>query len=451
MAAKPFTIFVLEDDEWYNKLLAHTISLNPDYQVKSFFSAGEFFKNIHEKPDVVTLDYRLPDTTGEDVLEKIKQQSPDTEVIIISEQDNIETALNLLKNGAYDYIVKEKNIKDRLLAIINNVQKNIKLKSRIIVLEKELQKKHDFSQSIIGSSKSMANVSGLIEKALGINITVTITGETGTGKEVVAKTIHYNSIRKQKPFVAVNVAAIPADLIESELFGHEKGSFTGALARRIGKFEEANGGTLFLDEIGEMELTVQAKLLRVLQEKEITRIGSNVPVKTDCRIIVATHRNLKEEVKNGRFREDLYFRLYGLIIELPPLRERGKDVLILAKYFMDVFCKENQLAPKTLSDEAQGKLMSYHFPGNVRELKSTVELAIVMCNSDNILAEHINLSSSDVISDNFSEDMTLKQYELKIIKNYLKKYDDNMKLVAQKLDIGLSTLYRILKEDSESK
>ena len=451
MATKAFTIFVLEDDEWYNKLLSHTISLNPDYQVKSFFSASEFFKNIHEKPDVVTLDYRLPDNTGEDVLEKIKQVSPDTEVIIISEQGNIETALNLLKNGAYDYIVKEKNIKDRLLAIINNVQKNIKLKSRIIILEKELQKKHDFSQSIVGSSPAMANVSSLIEKALGINITVTITGETGTGKEVVAKTIHYNSIRKQKPFVAVNVAAIPADLIESELFGHEKGSFTGALARRIGKFEEANGGTLFLDEIGEMELTVQAKLLRVLQEKEITRIGSNVPVKTDCRIIVATHRNLKEEVKSGRFREDLYFRLYGLIIELPPLRERGKDVLILAKYFMDVFCKENQLAPKTLSDEAQGKLMSYHFPGNVRELKSTVELAIVMSNSDNILAEHINLSSSDIISDNFSEDMTLKEYELKIIKNYLKKYDDNMKLVAQKLDIGLSTLYRILKEDSENK
>ncbi|MBC7696488.1 MAG: sigma-54-dependent Fis family transcriptional regulator [Burkholderiales bacterium] len=450
MAVKAFTIFVLEDDEWYNKLLSHTISLNPDYQVKSFFSATEFFKNIHEKPDVVTLDYRLPDNTGEDVLEKIKQQSPDTEVIIISEQDNIETALNLLKNGAYDYIVKEKNIKDRLLAIINNVQKNIKLKSRIIVLEKELQKKHDFSQSIIGSSTAMQNVSALIEKALGINITVTITGETGTGKEVVAKTIHYNSNRKHKPFVAVNVAAIPADLIESELFGHEKGAFTGALARRIGKFEEANGGTLFLDEIGEMELTVQAKLLRVLQEKEITRIGSNVCVKTDCRIIVATHRNLKEEVKSGRFREDLYFRLYGLIIELPPLRERGKDVLILAKYFMDVFCKENQLTPKTLSDEAQRKLMSYHFPGNVRELKSTLELAIVMCNADTILAENINLSSSDVISENFSEDMTLKEYELRIIKNYLKKYDDNMKLVAQKLDIGLSTLYRILKEDSEN-
>lgn len=449
MAIKAFTVFVLEDDEWYNKLLAHTISLNPDYQVKSFFSAKDLFKSIHEKPEVVTLDYRLPDTTGEEVLEKIKQLSPDTEVIIISEQDNIETALNLLKSGAYDYLVKEKNIKDRLLAIINNVQKNIKLQSRITVLETELQKKHDFSQSLIGNSPAMENISRLIVKALGINLTVTITGETGTGKEVVAKLIHYNSYRKNKPFVAVNLAAIPSELIESELFGHEKGSFTGASARRIGKFEEANGGTLFLDEIGEMELSLQAKLLRVLQEKEITRIGSNTSVKIDCRIIVATHRNLKEEVKNGRFREDLYFRLYGLMIELPPLRERGKDILVLAKYFMDAFCKENQLPPKTLSDDAQHKLLRYHFPGNVRELKSTIELAVVMSNSDQITAEHINLSSPDVISETLTDEMTMKEYELRIIKNYLNKYDGNMKLVAQKLDIGLSTLYRILKDDAE--
>ncbi|MDF2447808.1 MAG: regulator [Bacteroidota bacterium] len=450
MSLKTFTVFVLEDDEWYNKLLAHTISLNPDYLVKSFFSAKDLFKSIHEKPEVITLDYRLPDTTGEEVLEKIKQLSPESEVIVISEQDNIATALNLLKSGAYDYLVKEKNIKDRLLAIINNVQKNIKLQSRISVLEKELQKKHDFSQSLIGSSEAMENVSRLIVKALGINLTVTITGETGTGKEVVAKIIHYNSHRKNKPFVAVNVAAIPTELIESELFGHEKGAFTGATARRIGKFEEANGGTLFLDEIGEMDLNLQAKLLRVLQEKEITRIGNNAPIKIDCRIIVATHRNLKEEVKNGRFREDLYFRLYGLMIALPPLRERGKDIIILAKYFMNAFCKENQIPNKTLSEEAQQKLMSYQFPGNVRELKSLIELAVVMSNSNEISAENLNLSPSDEVSETLTTEMTMKEYELKIIKNYLLKYDGNMKLVAQKLDIGLSTLYRILKEDADN-
>lgn len=447
MADNAFTVFVLEDDEWYNKLLVHSISLNPDYQVKSFFSAADFFKHLNEKPHVVTLDYRLPDTNGEAVLEKIKSISPDTEVIVISEQENIETAITLLKNGAYDYLVKEKNIRDRLLATINNIRKNTDLKSRIVVLEKELQKKHDFSNSIIGSSSIMQNIHSLIEKALEINITVTVLGETGTGKEVIAKAIHYNSSRKNKPFIAVNVAAIPSELIESELFGHEKGAFTGAVARRIGKFEEASGGTLFLDEIGEMDLPFQTKLLRALQEKEITRIGSNTPVKTDCRIIVATHRNLKDEVKKGKFREDLYFRLYGLIIELPPLRERGKDILVLAKYFIDAFCKENKIAAKTLSEEAQRKLMAYHFPGNVRELKSTVELAVVMCNTDIIQSDNISLSSTDTMTEILSEDMTLKDYELKIVKSYLKKYDDNMKLVAEKLDIGLSTMYRMLKEE----
>lgn len=447
MADKDFKIYVLEDDEWYNKLIVHSISLNPDYIVKSFFNATDFFKVIKDKPDVVTIDYRLPDAKGEEVLEKIKSMLPDTEVIVISEQENIETAINLLKNGAYDYLVKEKNIRDRLLAVINNIKKNAALKTRITDLEKELHKKHTFSKSIIGSSEAMHSVNNLIEKAIGVNITVTITGETGTGKEVVAKAIHYNSNKKDKPFVAVNVAAIPSELIESELFGYEKGAFTGALSRRIGKFEEANGGTLFLDEIGEMELPFQAKLLRAIQEKEIVRIGSNTPVKTDCRIIVATHRNLKEEVKKGNFREDLFYRLYGLTIELPPLRERGKDILVLAQYFISNFCTENKIPLKSLSDSAQKKLLSYHFPGNVRELKSTVELAVVMSHDNFIQPEHINLSSSDALKEILSEEMTMKEYELHIIKSYLKKYDDNMKLVAEKLGIGLSTIYRLLKEE----
>lgn len=446
MRQNDFKIYVLEDDEWYNKLLVHSLSLNPDFVVKSFFTSDELFKNLKDKPDVVTVDYRLPDANGEQVLDKIKSLTPDTEVIIISEQDNIETAINLLKKGAYDYLVKDKNIRDRLLAIVGNIRQNVNLKAKVSNLEKQLQKKHDFSNLIIGSSDSMEQVNDLIEKALQVNITVTVTGETGTGKEVVAKAIHFNSDRKNKPFVAVNVAAIPSELIESELFGHEKGAFTGALARRIGKFEEASGGTLFLDEIGEMELPFQAKLLRAIQEREIVRIGSNTPVKVDCRIIVATHRNLKEEVKQGRFREDLYFRLFGLTIELPPLRERGKDILILAQHFITVFCNENKLPVKSLSEEAQRKLLSYHFPGNVRELKSIVELAIVMSQQNFIQPENISLSSSDMMTEVLSEEMTMKDYELKIIKAYLKKYDNNMKLVAQKLNIGLSTLYRLLKD-----
>ena len=444
-----FKIYVLEDDEWYNKLLTHALSLNPDFFVRSFFKAEDFFKSLVDKPAIVTIDYRLPDANGEQVLEKIKSISPDTEVIVVSEQENIETAVNLLRLGAYDYLVKEKNIRDRLLSIVNNIRKNDSLKKKITTLETELKKKHDFSNSILGSSEAMSKVNHLIEKSLQVNILVTITGETGTGKEVVAKAIHYNSDRKNKPFRAVNVAAIPSDLVESELFGHEKGAFTGALTRRIGKFEEASGGTLFLDEIGEMELSFQAKLLRALQEREIVRVGSNSPVKFDCRIIVATHRNLLELVKQNKFREDLYFRLYGLTIDLPPLRERGKDVLILAQHFIANFCKENKMPAKTLSESAQKKLMSYRFPGNVRELKSTVELAVVMSPDTTIQPDTINLASTDSMSAMLAEEMTMKDYELQIIKSFLKKYDNNMKLVAEKLDIGLSTLYRLLKENKE--
>jgi two-component system response regulator AtoC len=446
MNEKPFTIYVLEDNEWYNKLLVHTFSLNPDFIVKGFHTAKEFFKHVDDIPDVVTLDYRLPDMNGAEVLQKIKAAKPDIEVIIISEQDNISTAVELLKQGAYDYIVKEKDIRDRLLSIVNNISKNTKLKTRISVLEKEIQKKYDFQNSIIGSSPAILNIFQLIEKAISTNITVTITGETGTGKEVVAKAIHYNSVRKNKPFVAVNVSAIPSELIESELFGHEKGSFTGADARRIGKFEQASGGTLFLDEIGEMDIAFQAKLLRVLQEKEIIRVGSNTPVKVDCRIIVATHRNLQSELKSGKFREDLYYRLFGLPIELPPLRERGKDILILARHFMEMFCKENALKIKSFSEETQKKLLAYSFPGNVRELKSVIELAVVMSSGDEIEAGEITLSASDILTEVLNEELTMKEYELRILKTYLKKYD-NIKLVAEKLDIGQSTIYRMLKDN----
>lgn len=445
MNDKPFTIYVIEDNEWYNKLLIHNLSLNPDYVVKGFHTAKEFFQHTGPDADVVTLDYRLPDMNGAEVLQKIKTMNPDIEVIIISEQDNISTAVELIRQGAYDYIVKEKDIRDRLLSTVNNIRKSAKLKTRISALEKEVQKKYDFQSSIIGSSPAIQNVFNLIEKAITTNITVTITGETGTGKEVVAKAIHYNSPRKNKPFVAVNVTAIPSELIESELFGHEKGSFTGAMTRRIGKFEEAHGGTLFLDEIGEMDIAFQAKLLRVLQEKEIVRVGSNTPIKIDCRIIVATHRNLQNEIKNGKFREDLHYRLFGLQIDLPPLRERGKDILILSKHFLEKFCKDNNLKIKSISEGAQKKLLSYSFPGNVRELKSVIELAVVMSAGDEIQASEINLTASDIVNDVLNEELTMRGYEMRILKTYLKKYNNNIKLVAEKLDIGQSTIYRVIK------
>jgi transcriptional regulator with PAS, ATPase and Fis domain len=275
---------------------------------------------------------------------------------------------------------------------------------------------------------------------------VTITGETGTGKELVAKAIHYNSSRSDKPFVAVNVAAIPHDLIESELFGFEKGAFTGANYRRIGRFEEAHGGTLFLDEIAELDIALQAKLLRALQEKEIVRIGSNKPVKTDCRIIVATHQNLQELVLRKAFRQDLYYRLYGLHIELPPLRNRGNDLILLAKHFVNDFCKENELPAKTLSKSAVDKLLSYSFPGNIRELKSVMELAITLADNDEITHEHIVLENEALMPDITEQEMTLQEYNLRILKKYLEKYNNNTSVVAEKLGIGVATVYRMIKK-----
>ncbi len=451
MKQKSFSIFAVEDNEWYNRLLVHTLSLNPDFQVESFFTGKELLDKLHERPDVITLDYRLPDTTGTDLLRKIKDFDERIEVVIISEQDDIETAVDLLKHGAFDYIVKSKDIKERLLNTMQIIRKKAGMQDRIDVLEQEVQKKYDFSSMIIGNSPAMKRVMGMMDKAVNSNISISISGETGTGKEVVAKAIHFNSSRRNKPFVPVNMSAIPSELFESELFGHEKGAFTGAVARRTGKFEEASGGTLFLDEIGETDMNFQPKLLRALQEKEITRIGGNEQVKVDCRIIVATNRNLMEEVREGNFRKDLFYRLQGIPIDLPPLRERDKDVLILARYFMENFAKENKETLKGLTEGARKKLLAYDWPGNVRELKSVVELAIVMSQGETVEEEDITFSSFDMMHDLLPEEMTLREYDIHIVKYYMKKYDDKTKVVAEKLRIGQTTVYRLLEEDSGKK
>jgi DNA-binding NtrC family response regulator len=267
---------------------------------------------------------------------------------------------------------------------------------------------------------------------------------------LVAKAIHFNSKRKNKPFVPVNVTAIPRELIESEMFGHEKGSFTGANAMRIGRFEESNGGTIFLDEIGDMDLNMQAKLLRVLQEEEVVRVGSNKSLKLDVRVIVATHKNLLEEVKKGNFREDLYYRLLGLTIDLPPLRARGNDIFLLARYFIDEFCIKNSMEKLNISAEAMEKFRKYPFPGNIRELKAIVELASVMTNTNTIHAEDIKLPNTSSVFDLANEDATLDDYIKKIIIHYLEKYDNKVRLVADKLNIGKTTIYRMLKDEGHT-
>lgn len=443
---EPVKIFVVEDDQAYTKFIRYVLGLNPDFEVEFFTTGKDCINNLQKNPSVITLDYSLPDMPGQQVLEQIKNYDPNISVIIVSAQEKIGTAVELLKSGAFDYITKDQDTKDRLLNSINNARNKQSLIKEIDHLKREISEKYEFEKSIVGTSAAIKRVFGMLEKAVKSTISVSITGETGTGKELVSKAIHYNSKRKNKPFIAVNIAAIPSELIESELFGHEKGSFTGAMTRRIGKFEEADGGTIFLDEIGEMDPSLQAKLLRVLQEREVTRIGSNQVIKLDVRVITATHRDLAEEVKAGKFREDLYYRLLGLPVHLPPLRERGNDILLIAKHFLDHFSKENQLPKFRLDEAAQKKLLEYPFPGNIRELKSVIELAAVMAEGNEIREQDITFTSSGRTESILYQEMTMQSYMYRIIRHFLNRYDNNVLEVAKRLDIGKSSLYRYLKE-----
>lgn len=441
----PIKIFIVEDDELYGEMLKHHLSLNPDNEVFLYTTGNECLKNLYKNPDLISLDFGLPDISGHDVVKKIKEHNSNLPIVIVSGQEDVSTAVQLLREGAYDYFVKDDETKDRLWNIVNKIKENLALKSEIDFLKQEIGKKYEFSKVIKGNSNAIKKIFTLIEKATKSNISVSITGDTGTGKELVAKAIHYNSPRNKFKFVAINVSAIPKELIESELFGHEKGSFTGAIARKIGKFELAHKGTIFLDEIADMDINMQTKLLRVLQENELTRVGGNETIKLNSRLIVATNKNLAEEVKNGNFREDLYYRILGLPIQLPPLRDRGNDTLVLAKFFVNEFCKDNNIQELTLSQAAQEKLMKYSFPGNVRELKAIMELATVLTNSDTIDEDDISFSTTNATRDFLLEDNTLQGYINEIIKYYLDKYDDNVLEVAKKLDIGKSTIYRMKK------
>lgn len=442
-----FKIFIVEDDPLYGEMLKYHLSLNPDNEVFKFETGSECLKNLYQGPSLISLDYSLPDMSGFDVIKKVKEYNQDIPIVIVSGQEDVATAVRLLKDGAYDYFVKDEDTKERLWNTLKNIKERLELKEEINSLKEEIGKKYEFKKIIKGNSLAIKQIFQLIEKATFTNITVSLYGETGTGKELVAKAIHYNSTRSKYSFVPINVTAIPHDLIESEFFGHEKGSFTGANSRKIGKFELANRGTIFLDEIGEMDLNMQAKLLRVIQEKELTRVGGNKAIKFDARVIVATNRNLAKEVQKGNFREDLYYRLLGLPIEIPPLRFRGNDILILAKHFVDDFCKENKMNKMEISSKAQEKLLKYPFPGNVRELKAVMELACVLTNSQNIDEEHITFNSTNAKSDFLLEEDTLEGYVKKIVKFYLQKYNNNVMVVAKKLDIGKSTIYRMLKNN----
>jgi DNA-binding NtrC family response regulator len=438
-----FRIFIVEDDPWYGEILSHHLSLNSEVEVHRFSCLKDCFASLHLRPELITLDFSLPDGTGDTALKRFHSELPGVPVVIISAQQDVAIAVELLKQGATDYFVKDESTRTQLWNFVSRLRAE---RGSARPAEKESALPEDFSKEIIGDSAAMKKVFALMRKAAQSHINVSITGETGTGKEVVARAIHRHSSRRARPMVVVNMAAIPNELIESELFGHEKGAFTGAASRRIGRFEEANKGTLFLDEIAELDPSVQSKLLRVLQERELVRVGGSEKIPLDVRLIVATHKDLAEEVRRGSFREDLYYRTLGLPIDLPPLRERGNDVARLAMHFLELFCRQNKMAQRSLSPDVLRKLCSYHFPGNVRELKAIVELAAVLCDDPVIGEQDIRLPAAGASDEPHPEGKTLREYTTEIISYYLRQHSNNVQAVAQRLEIGKSTIYKMIQD-----
>ena len=327
-----------------------------------------------EKPDIVFCDIKMPKMEGIEVLERIKEFSADTPVIMISGHGTIDTAIEAIRKGAYDFIEKPLDLNRILITIKNATDKHL-LIHETKTLKNKVSKKYD----MIGNSEALNHIRAMIDKVAVSDARILITGPNGSGKELVAHQLHELSHRKDNAFVEVNCAAIPSELIESELFGHEKGSFTSAIKQKKGKFELANGGTLFLDEIGDMSLNAQAKVLRALQEQKITRVGGDVDINVDVRVIAATNKNLKEEIKKGNFREDLYHRLSVIIIDVPPLSQRLEDIDDLANHFLTEVCTEMGISPKTLYPDAIAALKECEWTGNIRELRNVVERLVILC------------------------------------------------------------------------
>ncbi len=385
-------IFVVDDDMMLGALIKNALDQLEDTEVSLFTNAEACIEKLHELPDIISVDYNLPGMNGLKLMENIKAFNNNIHVIMVSGQEDVEVVVDTYNKGAQDYIVKNDNAVINLTNSVKTLTGSVALQKQVEKLKDQIIDRNKYS-NIIGQSKELLTVLKLIQKVENNNIMVLISGESGTGKELVANAVHYNSNRKREPFVTVNMGAIPEELIESELFGHEKGAFTDARERRIGKFEEANKGTIFLDEIGEINANLQTKLLRVLQEKEVVRIGSNKTIKLDVRVLAATNRNLSEEVKAGRFRQDLYYRIQGFLIHLPTLHERNDDIVLLAKAFLVDFCQQNKLGELTLSREVCKVLLDYEWPGNVRELKAVIERAAILCENNVITEEDIMFSA----------------------------------------------------------
>ena len=444
-------ILIVDDDKNICKMIEASLRKERRYEIETALSGEACLRIIKESPpELVLLDIQMPGIDGIETLHKIREENPYIPVIIMTAHGTIERAVTSMKAGAYDFLTKP-FARDRLLVTVNNALMNSSLRREVDELRSELKSKYAFA-NIIGQSGVMQDVFRSIEKVFNSNVTVLIQGESGTGKELIARAIHYHSTaRAGKPFVAVNCSALPESLLESELFGHEKGSFTGAMGRRIGKFEQANGGTIFLDEIGLMTPATQSKLLRVLQEREFERVGGNELVKVDVRVISATNKDLEEEMKKGEFREDLYYRISVFPVKLPPLRERREDIPLLAGHFLQKYARQEGKTIEGITPDALDLMMAYHWPGNVRELENAMERAMVLASGIEISAKDLpaavrSLGEKRIYESDNTLASWIEKLEEEALRQALLECEGNISQTAKKLGIGRATIYRKAKK-----
>lgn len=446
------TILVVDDEEHIRQGLCDALSAE-GYEGIEAVDGKNALEVLNKTPvDMVITDLRMPKMDGNELLKKIYSSYPTIPVVVLTGHGTIEEAVNAMQNGAVDFLTKPVDL-GHLFMIINRTLQNKDIVARNTELEKELQsikEKNSFTR-IVGNSQSVNRLLDTIQRVASTKASVLITGESGVGKELVADSIVNFSSRKDKPFVKVHCAALNENLLESELFGHVKGAFTGAVSDKRGRFEMADGGTLFLDEIGEISQSTQIKLLRVLQEREFERVGSEKTIKTDVRIIAATNRNLEEEIKAGRFREDLYYRLNVVRLEVPPLRTRKEDIFLLCRDFLDTFNEENGKHVEGFSTEAKTAILSYDWPGNIRELRNCVESAVVMCRGSIIGIEDLppQVSKCRAINElTIPIGSTMEEIKKTVIEQTISYCNGNKTKAAQMLDIGRKTIFRQI-NDSE--
>lgn len=437
-----FSILIIDDEEAQLKSLDSFLSRRK-YNVYTASSGPEGYNIARQNQlDLVFTDYRMSEWDGHMVVEKIKKLNPELDIIVMTAFGNINDAVEIMKAGAYDYLTKPIDL-DEFENLINRVREKRTLINENKILRQQLSEKFKFN-AIISQSGEVEEVLNTAARVAKSKANVLIRGESGTGKELIARAIHFASDRKNKPFVVVNMAAITETLIESELFGHEKGAFTGANQQRIGRFEQVDGGSLFIDEIGDIPLSIQVKLLRVIQFGQFERLGSSTTNSVNVRIITATHRNLEQMIKEGKFREDLYYRLNVVSIRIPPLRERRIDIPLLVNHFLTKFAKENNKDVKGISREALDKLLKYDFPGNIRELENLVEHAVIMCRGEHItkadFPPELQVYPEKAILDptNFDHgyEEKLNTFETEMINTALEAHNGNQSAAARTLGIS---------------